>query len=42
MNERAQRRVAVMHEVAQGSLAAGEAAALLGVSARHVWRLLAA
>ena len=42
MNERAQQRIAVMHEVAQGALAAGEAAVLPGVSERHVWRLLAA
>jgi transposase len=39
---KAQQRVAVMHEVAQGAIGAADAAALLGISERQVWRLLAA
>jgi transposase len=42
VDEKAQQRVAVMHEVAQGAVAPADAAALLGVSERQVWRLLAA
>ena len=42
MDEKAQQRIAVMHEVAQGAVAAGDAAVLLGVTERQVWRLLAA
>lgn len=42
MDEKAQQPVAMVHEVAQGAIAAADAEALLGVSERQVWRLLAA
>jgi transposase len=42
MADKAQRRVVVLHEVAQGQLGTAEAAALLGVTARQVRRLAAA
>lgn len=42
MNSKEQTRVAVLNEVAQGSLSAHEAAGLLGVSVRQVRRILAA
>lgn len=42
MNGDRQQRVAVLHELAQGQLTAAAAAAVLGVSERQVWRLLAA
>ena len=42
MDEKAQQRVAVLHEVAQGQLTARAAAAMLGVTERQARRLLAA